>query len=406
MCYIRSMDTTYTIPEYNWPWVQKQLKKLNRRADKLGCAPIVATIVGTEMVPVKEYHYGETVTVYVRKHTVLVTGEAPKYAGWTFVATLQHTADGNITRAVPGEELPEEYRDKPRWCDHCQASRLRKDTYVVRNADGKHMQVGRQCLRDFLGHKSPHQLAEYAEWLANFSEWAESEEEREPGTRRAAFTFDTISLLAWVAYWTRTEGWVSRTTAREAEWHKQATADLAVDMLLPGGEKWKQGHVRAAEDISRAKQALEWCLTDLALRPHLSDYDYNLTTACKAKDGIEYRNTGLVASLIRTWDRAMDRVRERKAQAAALPPSNHVGSIGERITIKVTVLSIKDIPGDWGVSHLHRMQDAEGNVLVWFASAAPLEVGSTYTIKGTVKAHDVYQDRKQTRLQRCTVQEG
>jgi hypothetical protein len=51
------------------------------------------------------------------------------------------------------------------------------------------------------------------------------------------------------------------------------------------------------------------------------------------------------------------------------------------------------------------MEDDKGNQFKWFASKySGMEVGKTYKIRGTVKAHDEYQGRKQTALTRCKVE--
>jgi hypothetical protein len=86
------------------------------------------------------------------------------------------------------------------------------------------------------------------------------------------------------------------------------------------------------------------------------------------------------------------------------PPSNHLGTIGERLTLTVTVEFIKRIDhGDFDPpTYLHVMTDEQGNDLRWFSSAGALcEKGTKITIRGTVKKHEVYQGRKQTMLSRC-----
>jgi hypothetical protein len=77
----------------------------------------------------------------------------------------------------------------------------------------------------------------------------------------------------------------------------------------------------------------------------------------------------------------------------------------------------------YGYSLLYLMRDPDGNVFKWFTSSAPvpaelvwpdrefdgdplsqyMEVGWTYRMKGTIKAHEDYNGTLQTALSRCKV---
>src|SRR5947209_3468044 len=80
---------------------------------------------------------------------VTVTGEAPKVAGWSFVATLAWDAEvGLITRVVPGLDVEPDLSSlraegTTAWCDHCGTARFRLDTFALRNTEtGEIKQVG------------------------------------------------------------------------------------------------------------------------------------------------------------------------------------------------------------------------------------------------------------------------
>ena len=178
------MHQTYTIPAANLAALAERIGKLNKRAAKLGVAPITYTTTharweeqivrsgfeprwqtkGDELKP--DYKLTGRVREWL---TLEVTGETPKYAGWEFIATLEPImADGawvNLLLCVPGQTLPPGYRQQGSICDHCRTARNRKQTFVVRYEDGTFKTVGRQCLKDFLGHTDPHKLAAWAEML-------------------------------------------------------------------------------------------------------------------------------------------------------------------------------------------------------------------------------------------------
>lgn len=90
--------------------------------------------------------------------------------------------------------------------------------------------------------------------------------------------------------------------------------------------------------------------------------------------------------------------------------SQHVGEVGEKLTIKGSFVrsawfEVKSFRG-YGTDtmHIHTFKDADGNVFVWKTSKGLcLEYGEPIQITGTVKEHSEYQDEKQTVLTRCKV---
>ena len=84
-------------------------------------------------------------------------------------------------------------------------------------------------------------------------------------------------------------------------------------------------------------------------------------------------------------------------------PSQYVGTIGDKIETTLTVKSAITVNGAFGPSTLHIMYDADQNVYVWSTTAKTLITGATYTVKGTIKDHRLYQHTKQTILTRCRV---
>ena len=85
-------------------------------------------------------------------------------------------------------------------------------------------------------------------------------------------------------------------------------------------------------------------------------------------------------------------------------PSQHVGSVGERLTLTLTLL--KDITidgGQYGPKHFYIFKDMNENVFSWTTQAKVLTPGRTYDLKGTVKEHVRYKGEAQTALLRCTL---
>ena len=84
-------------------------------------------------------------------------------------------------------------------------------------------------------------------------------------------------------------------------------------------------------------------------------------------------------------------------------PGEYVGEIGERLSLTLTVSNVYELENGYGSSTMHIMKDENDNVFVWTTSAKNLAVGETYSLKGTVKNHQMYKGTKQTILTRCIV---
>jgi hypothetical protein len=427
--------SSYRIPDRNLPGLIEKLEKLNRRAARLGVEPITLTETGeafelhaqdsfTTRVQQVEMLPGETLRsaearfrdanqqshfhFFPRRFVLVdVAGEAPRVNGWAFAAVLQHLEGGNVLAYVPGWEarVPATYREAAPSCDHCHADRQRKDTYVVANEAGDWKQVGRSCLKDFTGHQDPQALASWAETLASFANSCSAAEEFDDvGGCRSSKWLSMSSFLEASAWAIRTQGWVSRKQAKDSYLPIICTADIAMILMRPNNKSERDTDLckeydndpMKAEDVRVATEARAWAET---LEPKVDDdYLWNLRVLANS-DAIEDRQTGLAASMISAYCRATERELNRRREAEAGKASEHVGTVGQRIEMDVTLISTKHFDSEWGGSDLLVFVDSAGNRIKWWASGscgwAPA-LGATYHVKATVKEHGEYNSVRET----------
>lgn len=400
----------YTIPASNLGWLDEKLASLNKRAVKLGTAPISYKVVGSE-IRTKHAKSDPLMLWDPIPYKVLfveVEGKAPKLQGWSFVAKVEPHEAGNIVKLLPGETwLPDRFYTSAMDCDHCKKARRRNEVFVVKHEDGgTYWQIGRQCLADFLGGKSPETLASMAEWDIESGAIFGEAEGYGGGTRYRED--DTLSFLAMVAAVTRRTGFVSRSKARDT--FAQATADEAWGICTDPKEAadFSKHYLQEGEklvdeqDIVKATKALAWVRDELEAGEN--NYLRNLKVAC-ASDSVDYRGAGIVASAISAYIRAT----EVKAEQAAPIVRSYVGTVGEKLTVKVKIVSIREFPSDYGYNQvrvLFRMEDEKGNVITWWTSDTyGMEEGQEVTITGKVKQHETYKDIPQTVLTRCKFSE-
>lgn len=406
--------TRFEIPEDNMAMLAEKIEGLNRKAKRLKCPAIETRVTGTERRleteswPIGEDEMGNTKFEYVKVERVYffveILGAAPVLPDWEFLGTLEHHAGGNIIRAVPGFDVPESYRVGGQACAHCQTVRARKNTFIVRNkVSGDVKQIGRNCLRDFLGHVSPQQLGLFAETLETLELCGAP-----GGGGSGERSVDTLRFLEMAAACVLKFGFVSRAAAQayaeKSEGHGRLTPTSSEtwENLFPSPERRKSGGVITPDAAAcrLAQDALNWARAGGAGN---SDYGHNLKITLSL-DYLTPKHAGIAASAIGVYQKHLGTLAAREAKAKYGANSNHFGEVGKRDVFTLTVIGEHVFESAWSESLvLFRMQDRFGNLAVWFTGSGNLEIGKTYDVKATVKRHDKYKEINQTVLNRITV---
>jgi len=97
---------------------------------------------------------------------------------------------------------------------------------------------------------------------------------------------------------------------------------------------------------------------------------------------------------------------DERAQEASL--SEHLGDVGQRITVPARVVFVKDLDGYYGPKRLVKLLVRGHHQAVTFSTSAwvwDVEQGDQVTITGTVKEHGSYQGAKQTVLTRTKLED-
>jgi hypothetical protein len=99
-------------------------------------------------------------------------------------------------------------------------------------------------------------------------------------------------------------------------------------------------------------------------------------------------------------------------QKAALDATRqHLGTVGQKITLNLTIRHIVSLEGIYGTSYIYIMEDADQNIVIykgnsdvmaWTPEGTVRGKGDTFTISATVKEHGVRDGVKQTVIQRPT----
>lgn len=365
----------------------------------------------------------------MRPHVVIdldVFTDAAKLAGWDFLAVVEPLTGGNLIRNVPGARVAdgelEPYRTGDIACDHCAKKRRRAETFVVRS-DGSvpgvdagasdrdqpgrplYRQVGRTCLRDFLGGKDAASIL----WLLSIEREIREvgDDDGEGwGADSTDRSLDMLEFLTWTAASIRIVGWTSKAEADARG--TSSTSSRALYLITPQGVgfagQWneaRRAHQWTEADVARAGAVLSWAKG----LPESSDYERNLKLVA-SQPRLYSKHAGILASAIPAFDRETGRAIERAARAQGQPGSSeHVGEVGKRSDYELVIERIADVETDYGMLHIHTMRDASGNAVVWKTTSKRLEVHTRIKARGTVKRHAEYKGEKQTELSRVNVLE-
>lgn len=103
--------------------------------------------------------------------------------------------------------------------------------------------------------------------------------------------------------------------------------------------------------------------------------------------------------------KVLEKMAKKRAEIEAKKAaSKHVGEVGKRSEMILTLHAIRYLDGIYGTVDLHIMEDQDGNAVRWFANTnSGMEKGRTYKVMATVKKHDEYDGCKQTMVNRVKV---
>lgn len=413
MCNETKSDNIFSIPSWNVNRLEEEVKKLNKRAKKLGCDKIELTT--HEVKHIVDPRYLDAVSEgnrlpleeapKVEIHVIEVIGKGPIIEGWKFIGTLDHsTIPGSVlVKSVPGETVPPQFFNSDPICEHCNTKRYRTETFVLENVEsGEYKQVGRQCIKDFLGH-NPTRIANYLTTIFRLIENLDDpDSDYYGGGGSGVWLFDSMSVLTTTIAIIRTYGWVSRAAAG---YDLESTADAVIYAMSPTkSEKERENKKKFLEnlrwdkekDSKEAEEALDW----LKEQSPTNDYFHNLH-ALAALDDIPASMFGYWCSLIATYQKAKERLILAQRQKKL---NEWFGDVKNRYDLDVEVTKIRAYDSYYGTGNVITMLDKDGHTLVWFTNTeADVETGGKYKVKATVKKHDTYDNWKQTIVTRVKI---
>lgn len=343
----------------------------------------------------------------------IVAEDALVIGGWQFIASVDPIeVDGAVTalyRRVPGTEavaLPARGRN-PGECDHCRTDRIRNETFLLWHPDHGYKQVGRQCVRDFIGYDADAMLAA----IAAYRDLEFDEDEIGGWGRAAPQMYPTDVVLTAAAQAVLQQGfYVSKAKAEQSEWEAEdplmeskplrSTGSVVRFLLTPPHnederraheqyESWPAEKVLALVDATKAGIAeLRW--------KERGEWEDNVLLLSET-DHVAWKHVGVLASAVILGSRQQERAARAKV-AAEKAPSRHFGEKGKRYDFDATVELVRFFDNDWGGTFLLKFRGDDADFLWWSSSPQTVEVdgvereyqtGDRVHVRATVKEHEI-----------------
>ncbi len=316
---------------------------------------------------------------------VTITSAPPRLAGWSLAARYDIDPAGmaaTIPHAVPGVELPRRY-----WtlaepvCEHCGKERDRRAVFLLAHADGRHLLVGRSCLKAFLRHPEAERIAALFDTLAP-DKIVDRYLHRDPGAPGYDGGYaDQNEELAWTAAIVARYGWIS--VAKSGEDRMATASRLAFLMNRPSPKLASLWHAErkacapTPDHHAAARKTVE------LVRSASPDSEYLVKLKAIADaPAVHVRDRALWCSAITLHIRW--RAREHERRAAADAPSIEPGrQVVEGRIVKLDirtyrnlcreVMTVQDVHGRkfWGTQPRFLYEAKEGDPVAFRADVEP-----------------------------------
>lgn len=408
------------IPTYQIPKVKKFISKNKKKAKQLGLdIPNIKIMDEVRVFPVPRYttdRFGNTGSaeyLNIDKQEVRIEGDVPVLDNWFFLASISHEEGPqgeriNIVKTSPYLEAEDEQFLRSQIkelsecepnCEHCNVNRERNNTFLVKHVEsGEVKQVGSTCVDDFLGDKSLDKaLAIFKLESIMNTDWdGVYEEDFEAGRINSKFL--PIRLVVAVSDYINSN--FGFTPSSQMDGANSLRMVQAFHQPTKEIQEIIDAHYLCQDNrhIKRAEELMEW----------LKESDLGSGTYIANSQGIIKRgyanisdrfDLGVTASWPHVYNKHLEKVNELKGSK-----NEHFSEVKKRGCLKLRCSEIQEKQYAQFPYVRYSLKDDDGRTFQWktsFSSDPGLEIGKTYSMVGTIKAFDEFNDVKITQLARC-----
>lgn len=391
------------------PNVEEKLRKFQKKFAKFGEGAFMCTKSEPYYAEVRDY---DTLQLVTRRFVDFEVEGHYQISGYEFVAKLDYIDETgtNLISAVPGTaDIPEIYRTRT-TCDHCKSERARKHTILLQNTETKEfVQVGRQCVTAYLGCDVNSFMSYYTSF-ETLGDYLNSLEK--VGHNRKDMGFQVQDILEQTVAEVNAHGYISQAVIDRWFQDNADIIDAGYEIDCPlrktsskvfgivNENTDKDGKIifpryEVTEEIKQQVEVIKQFITEIA---NPSDYEFNLQNLIQLTS-VGAENLGLVVSLVGYYGRET-----RKREEANKPEtekSAFVGQVGEKIEFSAKAECVFSTESQFGMCYIYKFMVGK-DIIIWKTNKR-LDTNTELQVKGTIKAHNLFGNNRQTEVTRCRV---
>lgn len=329
---------------------------------------------------------------YGKKMVNIDVDASYQIVGYEFVASLEWLDDvgENLIKKISDDVfVPPLYKTRTA-CDHCKTNRRRKYTVILKK-DNEYIQVGKSCVRDYLGVD----LSNYTAYLSFFTDLEDFIEYHNQSKKSMGKDyFNVEDVLCQAIEETHRHGYISKKQAIENSVDGTASRvwmALNKSRSLDGQIIYELYKI-TPELINEANVVKQYYQN---LTTSSSDYVNNIKTILKT-DWVDGSQVGLVVSAVGTKLRLENEAKEKANKPATEFINANIGDKVEFLGIPSCIYSTEST---YGWFYIYRIVDNENHIFIWKTSKN-LDTDKEYKFKGSVKGFEQYNDEKQNEITR------
>lgn len=396
---IEDTTSTASFPASRISHFEKKIAQLQRRAKKVGVAPVSYTIsepYAGKWEVVSEDSCGrpcltkfdcEMVTVH------LTCLEEVKLKGDHKLIAVLENVDGHtfITSLVKDRDFAEYRTYKFTRCDHCHIKRARKKAVII-ESNGKELAIGTSCLVDYLGY-DPDNALNAVRYIQDVRDFGGDDEDLYGAFSNGFFSSTLIRVVESTI-----------TALANNDWHYNNGTDLhtistaqETKNIITKYVKFDEAHTDFRDKILEHFTTL---VNKLDNNQSLGDFDYKVSVLSKV-GVVEGKHMKIICGAIASYIRKLRTIETNKDRGE----SEYFGTTGEKLTdLEIEITKIATFDSQYGTRMIVSGYTNGKDKFTWFTSptsavnsglvirATSYEpVKGILTIKATVKGHETNQ---------------
>lgn len=396
---------TYDFSERNLPLAEDSVAKANKRLEKAGVEERFSYTIEHYMDKMQNRLNG--LDIMEPRVKMTINTPAVKFDGYTFLAAVEKIEAGFVVKTATGFELNGFTPDNLK-CDACGKAINRQKTYLVEDSEGKMIQVGSSCIKNYFGVE-PKGL-----WSLTFDPLARATDSDSWGSP-IGFTDAALPTEAVMAYALAIsnggENFVSGSTAYN--YGGLSTADRVRDAISGTDSKYRaEVQVEAEKYTKEAKDLVE----KLKKTDQSSDYGRNLSVISTGEYTRWKDMNILVSGLSAIAREKREAAKKEHAAKWGVAKSGFMAPIktplkGRKLRVYQVQHSSQDDPYSYYGGEVSTtkvvLRDEDNHEVIWWAKRhVDVEPDQEVTLtKGTVKKHGSYRGVDQTTIWRAEFEE-